>query len=63
MGAVQRGLGFSLLEGSYFDVLPSRVLVADLLTIALLSWLLCVLAAWIPARRAARQNPVAGLHR
>ena len=62
MGVVERWLGFNLLDGSYFEILPSRVLAEDLLFIALLSWLLCVLAAWIPARRAARQNPVAGLH-
>ncbi len=62
MGAVESWLGFSLLDGSYFDRLPSRVLVSDLLIIALLSWLLCVLAAWVPARRTAHQNPVAGLH-
>ena len=62
VGVVESWLGFRMLEGSYFDVLPSLVLAGDLAVIATLSWLLCVLAAWIPARRAARQNPVAGLH-
>jgi len=62
VAAVETALGFRMLEGSYFDVLPSLVLAEDLLMIAALSWLLCGLAAWIPARRAARQNPVAGLH-
>ena len=62
VGVAESWLGFRMLEGSYFDVLPSLVLAEDLLVIAVLSWLLCVLAAWIPARRAARQNPVAGLH-
>lgn len=62
MGAVESWSGFRLLEGSYFTVLPSLVLAEDLIVIGVLSWLLCVLAAWIPARRAARQNPVAGLH-
>ncbi len=62
MAAVESLSGFHLLEGSYFTVLPSIVLAQDLLVIGVLSWLLCVLAAWIPARRAARQNPVAGLH-
>ena len=62
VGVVESWLGFRMLEGSYFDVLPSLVLVGDLAVIAALSWLLCVSAAWIPARRAARQNPVAGLH-
>ena len=62
VGVAESWLGFRMLEGSYFDVLPSLVLAGDLAVIAGLSWLLCVLAAWIPARRAARQNPVAGLH-
>ncbi len=60
--AAESRLGLRMLEGSYFDILPSVVLAEDLAIIAVLSWLLCVLAAWIPARRAARQNPVAGLH-
>ena len=60
--AAESWLGFRMLEGSYFIVLPSLVLAEDLLAIGALSWLLCVAAAWLPARRAARQNPVAGLH-
>ena len=55
-------LGLRLLEGSYFETVPSQVLPADLALIGGLSWLLCLLSAWIPARRAARQNPVEGLH-
>jgi len=55
-------LGLRLLDGSYFETVPSRVLPADLALIGGLSWLLCLLSAWVPARRAARQNPVEGLH-
>ncbi len=55
-------LGLRLLDGSYFETVPSQVLLADLALIGGLSWLLCLLSAWIPARRAARQNPVEGLH-
>ncbi len=60
--ALESWLGLQLLEGSYFETVPSRVLLTDLALIGGLSWLLCLLSAWIPARRAARQNPVEGLH-
>ena len=60
--ALESWLGLRLLEGSYFETVPSQVLPADLALIGGLSWLLCLLSAWIPARRAARQNPVEGLH-
>ena len=55
-------LGLRLLDGSFFETVPSRVLPMDLALIGGLSWLLCLLSAWIPARRAAGQNPVQGLH-
>ena len=55
-------LGLQFLDGSYFETVPSRVLPADLVLIGGLSWLLCLLSAWIPARRAAQQNPIEGLH-
>jgi lipoprotein-releasing system permease protein len=54
--------GFRLLEGTYFVEVPSVVQGSDLLVIALISASLCLLSAWIPAHRAARLNPVAGLH-
>lgn len=59
---VESWLNFSLLEGSYFDSVPSRVEAADLALIGGASWLLCLLAAWLPARRAAEQAPIKGLH-
>lgn len=59
---VEAWLDFRLLEGSYFDVVPSRLRAADLAVIGGASWLLCLLAAWLPARRAAAQPPVQGLH-
>jgi lipoprotein-releasing system permease protein len=55
-------LGFRLLEGTYFVEVPSVVLASDLLIIAAISWTLCLVSAWVPARRAANINPVAGLH-
>ena len=33
-----------------------------LLLIGGLSWSLCLLSAWLPARRAALLNPIEGLH-
>lgn len=53
---------YRLLEGSYFSALPSVVKPVDLLVIATMAWSLCVLAAWLPARRAANLNPVQALH-
>ena len=58
---VESWLDFRLLEGSYFDRVPSRVEAADLVLIGGASWLLCLLAAWLPARRAAEQAPIKGL--
>jgi len=54
--------GFRLLEGTYFVKVPSVILGSDLLVIGLLSWSLCLISAYLPARRAANLNPVDGLH-
>lgn len=54
--------GFSLLEGTYFLEVPSRIQTSDLWLIGLLSWSLCLLSAWLPAYRAAQLNPIDGLH-
>jgi lipoprotein-releasing system permease protein len=62
ISAVEGWLGFRLLEGTYFVEVPSVVLATDLLVIAVISWTLCLISAWVPARRAANINPVAGLH-
>lgn len=62
IATVERSLGFRVLEGTYFVEVPSVVLVGDLLVIAAISWTLCLISAWVPARRAANINPVAGLH-
>jgi lipoprotein-releasing system permease protein len=62
ISAVEGWLGFRLLEGTYFVEVPSVVLVSDLVVIAAISWTLCLVSAWVPARRAANINPVEGLH-
>lgn len=54
--------GFGLLDGTYFVEVPVLVLGADLWAIACLSGVLCLLSAWLPARRAALMNPIDGLH-
>lgn len=59
---LERWSGFRLLEGTYFVEVPSVILPGDLLVIGLISASLCLLSAWIPARRAARLNPISGLH-
>ena len=62
VAAVEGWLGFRTLEGTYFVRVPSRVLAGDVAIIGSVSWGLCVLAAWLPARRAANADPVAALH-
>lgn len=62
VAVVERWMGFRLLEGTYFVEVPSVILGADLAMIGAISGTLCLLSAWIPARRAAALNPVAGLH-
>jgi len=62
VAGAERWFGYRLLEGTYFVEIPSVVQAADLLVIAVISWGLCLLSAWIPARRAAALSPIAGLH-
>ena len=48
---------------SFVDALRRKAgLGSDLWTIACLSGVLCLLSAWLPARRAALMNPIDGLH-
>lgn len=54
--------GMHLLDGSLFVRVPVRFLPTDLLLISCMSAGLCLLSAWIPARRAAQLDPVANLH-
>ena len=53
--------GVRMLEGTYFQTLPSRLEVADLLAITGIAFFLCLISAIGPARRAARLNPVDSL--
>lgn len=53
---------YRLLQGTYFAQLPTEVRSSDLLIIGSLAFLLSLLAAFIPAARAADLNPVEALH-
>jgi lipoprotein-releasing system permease protein len=55
-------IGAKLLEGTYFEEIPVRVLPLDLLLVVAMSLALCVLSALHPARRAAALNPAEALH-
>jgi lipoprotein-releasing system permease protein len=54
--------GFGLLDGTYFVEVPVLIQMSDLMLIGALSGVLCLMSAWLPARRAADQNPIDGLH-
>ncbi len=62
LAALQSLTGRHLLDGSFFVEVPTRILLSDLLAIAGMSCSLCMLSAAIPARRAARIDPIAALH-
>jgi lipoprotein-releasing system permease protein len=55
-------IGARLLEGSYFDAVPSQILVSDIVLIIGMALVLCVLSSLYPARRAAELNPADALH-
>jgi lipoprotein-releasing system permease protein len=55
-------IGARLLDGSYFDTVPSVVLPSDIALIAAVSFVFCLLSALHPARRAAALNPAEALH-
>jgi len=62
LGALESISGMHLLDGSFFVEVPVLVLPGDLIFIAVMSCGLCVLSAWLPARRAALLDPVQALH-
>ena len=54
--------GQHLLDGSYFALVPTKLVGVDLVVIAGISAVIALLAAWIPARRASQLNPAQFLH-
>ena len=54
--------GMHLLDGSFFVEVPVLVSDFDLVVIAGISFLVCVLSSILPASRASRLNPKSALH-
>ena len=54
--------GQHLLDGSYFALVPTKLVISDLLIIAGISVVIALLAAWMPARRASQLSPARFLH-
>ncbi len=54
--------GLHLLDGSFFVTVPVRILLADLVVIALIAGGLSLLSSWLPAQRAGALDPVTNLH-
>jgi len=55
-------IGAKLLDGSYFETVPSVVLPFDIALIAAVSFAFCLISALHPARRAAALSPAEALH-
>ncbi len=55
-------LGLGLMDEYFIQYLPTRVLMADLLVIAVVSFLICLVATIYPATRAAKANTIETLH-
>ena len=62
VGLVGALSGQHLLDGSYFALVPTKLVGVDLVVIAGISAVIALLAAWIPARRASQLNPAQFLH-
>ncbi|MEM6999693.1 MAG: FtsX-like permease family protein [Pseudomonadota bacterium] len=62
LDGVQLISGMHLLDGSFFVRVPVKVLPLDIGLIAFLSCGLCLLSAWLPARRASLLDPIHSLH-
>jgi len=62
MGVVESLIGARLIDGTFFDEIPVRILVSDLAVIVVMSLGLCAISCLHPARRAAALNPAEVLH-
>ena len=59
---IEASIGFDFLQGTYYQAVPSSISGPDLFIIAVSSFIICSAASWLPARKAASQNPLIGLH-
>ena len=57
MAVFEAALGFSIVEGTYFDRIPTDPRLFDIVMIVLVTTLIGCLATLYPARRAARLAP------
>ena len=55
---IESGLGLGLMSEYFIHYLPSKVLISDILTVALVSVGVCIVATFYPAYRASIQQPV-----
>jgi lipoprotein-releasing system permease protein len=62
MAVVEAVIGARLIDGTFFDEIPVRILASDLAVIVVMSLGLCVISCLHPARRAAALNPAEVLH-
>jgi lipoprotein-releasing system permease protein len=62
LGLLESLIGARLLDGTYFNTVPSLVLPMDIVLIAVVSFVFCLISALHPARRAAALNPADALH-
>ncbi|MEZ5597770.1 MAG: FtsX-like permease family protein [Pseudomonadales bacterium] len=62
VGVLEGMFGVRFLEGTYYATIPVSILPMDLAIVGALSGAICLLAAWLPARRARDVHPVEGLH-
>jgi lipoprotein-releasing system permease protein len=62
VGLLETLIGARLLDGTYFNQVPSHVEWGNIAVITLVSFGFCVLCALHPARRAAALNPAEALH-
>ena len=62
MAGVESITGMHLLDGSFFVEIPVLVEGTDLLVISAMALSICLMAAYLPAKKAAAMDPILNLH-